>query len=72
MVKMKACKNATSNSSTLMNNANGTATAAPPKPPPKFSPAFPNTKMRPTKLIIMICPAVIPFSVIGLQKTLSP
>jgi hypothetical protein len=49
MVKMKACKNATSNSSVIINRVSGIEATAPATEPPTLSPAFPKIKIRLTK-----------------------
>ena len=59
MVKMNACKNATSSSSVIMKRVKGMDAAAPATDPPMLVPALPRMKIRLTKLMITIWPAVI-------------
>ena len=59
IVKMKACRNATSNSSVIMNKESGTEAMIPVIEPVIFLPASPNIKIRLTKLRITMWPAVM-------------
>lgn len=56
---MNACKNATKSSIAPMNKVKGTEINAPTVDPPMLFPASPNIKIKLTKLMITICPAVM-------------
>ena len=59
MVKMNAWRNATKSSSVIMKSESGMAAAAPAIEPPTLVPALPNMKIKPTKHMITMCPAVM-------------
>lgn len=59
MVKMKACRNATSNSRVIINKESGMEAAIPAAEPPVLSPDLPRMKIRLTKDKITMCPAVM-------------
>ena len=74
MVKMKACRNATSNSRVIMNSVSGMEAVTPMMEPLVLSPDLPRIKIRLTKDRITMWPAVMlatrrRSSVNGLRKS---